>query len=81
MKWIYISERPMDKIRKTKIFLVKTLDSDSFLGVIKWYGAWRKYCFFPTPDVQTVYEWICLRDIADFCQEETKKYKEIWYKA
>lgn len=77
MQWIYISERPMDKGRKTKIFLVKSLDGDNFLGLIKWYGAWRKYCFFP--EEQTIFESVCLKDISDFCYTETKEYKTYGY--
>lgn len=22
----------------------------AYLGSLKWYGAWRQYCFFPAPD-------------------------------
>jgi hypothetical protein len=72
-KWIYFKEQPSPG-RKTKIFTIRSLDGNSFLGLVKWYGAWRKYCFFPSE--KTVYEWDCLRDIADFCQEQTKEYKK-----
>jgi len=34
------------------------------LGEIKWYGAWRQYCYFPT--VCAVYSRGCLQDINDF---------------
>jgi hypothetical protein len=83
MKWITIIEIDNNG-KKTKVWAVVkkedvTGDVRSSLGHIKWFGAWRKYCFFPLE--YTVFEWDCLRDIADFCQEETKKYKEIWYKA
>ena len=39
------------------------------IGVIHWYGPWRKYCF--SPHVSTIYEMHCLRDIADFCEQQT----------
>lgn len=75
MKWIEIKEIANDG-KKTKRFWVKPKDSDDTLGYISWYGRWRKYCFFPNGD--TVYEWDCLRDIADFIEQETQEYKENW---
>lgn len=39
------------------------------LGVVKWYGAWRKYAFFPASG--TLFEHDCLRQIASFCERET----------
>lgn len=44
------------------------------IGVVKWYGPWRKYCFFPM--AEAVYEQVCLRDIANFCEEETAKHRK-----
>ena len=41
------------------------------LGEIKWHGAWRQYCYFPT--VQAVYSKGCLNDIADFLTQLNKK--------
>jgi hypothetical protein len=40
-----------------------------YLGVVKWYGAWRCYAFFPTRD--TLFESKCLTQIAKFCKEQT----------
>jgi hypothetical protein len=34
------------------------------LGLIKWVGAWRKYCFFPEQD--TFYDTKCLEEIKAF---------------
>ena len=34
------------------------------LGIVKWDGAWRQYCYFPEPGC--VYSAGCLKDIADF---------------
>jgi len=74
MKWIRIVEQPSEG-RKTRIFYVHSKDG-GFLGEIKWYGAWRKYSFFPSPRV--VFEEDCLRDIAQFMEEASKKHKEKW---
>lgn len=54
---------------KTKIWEVMTVDGQTVLGSVKWFGRWRKYSFAPASD--TVFEEQCLRDIADFCQEQT----------
>lgn len=67
----------MDSIRRnplTKRWAVRPQDGTPDIGIVKWYGPWRKYCFFPTPE--TVYEWVCLRDIARFCESETIKHRK-----
>lgn len=49
---------------KTKVFEVISNSSNAHLGMIKWYGPWRQYCFFPVGD--TVFSAGCLKDIQDF---------------
>ena len=71
-KWTYMKEMPNEG-RKTKIFSVRAKEDDTFIGLVKWFGAWRKYCFFPIEN--TVFEQDCLRDIAQFIEEETKRHK------
>lgn len=44
------------------------------LGVIKWFGRWRKYVF--EPYAETVYEETCLREISQFIEEETKSQRK-----
>ena len=47
--------------RKTKIIhLISNGDVETLLGVIKWFGAWRQYCFFP--EENTLYNNECLKD-------------------
>ena len=61
--------------RKTDIWNVDPLQAGGFtLGQVKWFGAWRRYAFFPSAG--TVFEETCLRQIANFCQHETYVYKE-----
>lgn len=72
-KYIDFNEEPKQEDRKTAIWFVVSQLEQKILGQIRWYGAWRKYCFFVYPN--TVYEQICLRDIADFCENRTKEYK------
>ena len=44
------------------------------LGLIKWFGRWRCYAFFPR--TETVFERKCLRDIADFCEARTMEHRK-----
>lgn len=56
---------------KTNVYEVRTWDTDGFrLGTIKWFGRWRKYAFYP--EAGCLFEETCLRDIAEFCEQETK---------
>jgi hypothetical protein len=48
------------------------------LGLVKWFGRWYTYAFFPKAD--TVFERTCLRDIAEFCETETKAFRSTWGK-
>lgn len=57
---------------KTCDFEVST-DRGDVLGIVKWFGRWRKYSFFP--EAGTLYEETCLREIAEFCQDRTRDQK------
>ncbi|GAF70793.1 unnamed protein product [marine sediment metagenome] len=72
MKWIEINEiEPVNK-RKTKIFEVVAKKNKDCLGTIEWSTRWRCYAFNP---INSYFEEDCLRDIANFLEAETKKYK------
>ena len=58
---------------RTKCFLVKAILGGQPLGEIRWYGQWRRYAFFP--NAHTLFEEVCLRQIADFCENETRLYR------
>ncbi len=51
---------------KTRVFGVCSKSSDVQLGIIKWHGPWRQYCFFPASD--TLYSRGCLQDINNFLE-------------
>ena len=68
----FIIFEPRPSAPKTKVWAVCSKDG-GIIGRVSWYGPWRKYCFFPQPD--TVYEQICLREIAQFCERETQKHR------
>jgi hypothetical protein len=74
MKWIEIKEVKSLKERKTKMFKVTSKQDGATLGFIEWGNRWRKYVFEPVEC--TMFEEDCLRDIATFIQEETKRHKE-----
>ncbi len=79
-KWLEFSKPYLTKSGKTKIWSVYSSgykddpdeEKDFWLGDIKWRGGWRKYAFFPERD--TTFEASCLRDIADFCEKQTKEH-------
>lgn len=63
---------------KTKMFLVINNESEETIGLIKWYGAFRKYSFFP--NANTVFENKCLRDITvvlEYLMEQHKLLKDL----
>jgi hypothetical protein len=57
--------------RKTAIWYVE--NGERHLGRVSWFSAWRCYAFFPAGD--TVFEKVCLRDIAEFCEDRTTEHK------
>jgi hypothetical protein len=70
-KWIRFEPIPFEgKTCKWEIFQKEGIVR---LGEVKWWNAWRRYCFFPEP--YTLYEQDCLWDIADFVAHKTKEYK------
>lgn len=56
----------------TATYWVFNRDNHTKLGEIKWYSAWRKYAFFPSP--ATLFESQCLQDISQFCATITWEY-------
>ena len=63
----FIEFNLVEQKKKTSIYAVRNIKSQSIIGWIKWYGAWRQYCFFPEPE--TIYSDGCLKDIIDFIRE------------
>lgn len=84
-KHIYFECEGTSVSGKTKVWSVKAKDGNMFLGEIRWYGPWRRYCFvidklsfedLGEPIKKLVYEWVCMRSIADFCEKMTKEQRE-----
>ncbi len=71
-KWIEFIDAGESESGKTRLWHVCP-PGQSPIGIVHWYGPWRKYCY--SPHANTVYEQDCLRDIAAFCEERTKDHK------
>lgn len=70
MSWIEFQHEGTSPSGKTAIFTVAAKNGGGTLGSVRWWAPWRKYAFFPRPE--TLYEQDCLRDIAAFCERETR---------
>lgn len=71
-EWIDFKEQP--QTGKTKVFnIVPKEQPNSIIGVIKWYGAWRKYCFFTMPNC--IFETNCLSNINAFLHKLNTEWK------
>lgn len=54
----------IEQKKKTGVYECKNNNCGDVLGIVKWHGPWRQYCFFPTGPA--VYSTGCLSDINDF---------------
>lgn len=66
-EYLEFVEEPTPPDRKTGIWQVCSRSSGAILGRIKWYGAWRQFCFFPEP--LTIFNTGCMDDISEFIAE------------
>ena len=64
----------VSKSGKTQLWDVISKDH-ILLGMISWHGVWRKYCFNPCSF--TIYDCRCLREIADFCEGQTRLLRRV----
>lgn len=51
-------------LKKTEVWVCCNIRTGGKLGEVKWYSAWRQYCFFPKG--KTVFNISCLEDIRHF---------------
>lgn len=61
---------------KTSQWGVYTADEKIVLGAVRWHGAWKGYAFVTGGSAVMLFEQKCLREIADFVENETKKHRE-----
>jgi hypothetical protein len=69
----YRDDGPVSKGAKTRQFSVFSRANRSLLGYVKWWTNWRQYCFFP---LNSLFNYDCLREIAQFCEEATRVHKD-----
>jgi hypothetical protein len=63
----------VDDSGKTCIWNVcPTIGNAAALGQVRWYGPWRRYVFYP--NANTLYDYACLQDIAEFCHTNTRSH-------
>lgn len=73
-KWVEFTDAGPTISGKTRRFEVHSKQGKVHLGRVMWYPQWRKYTFHPC--FPTIFEEDCLRDIAQFCEEETRMHYE-----
>lgn len=71
-KWIEFVEVNFPG-RKTKTFDVLNKENGTILGVVKWFGSFRQYSFFPASNC--VFEKTCLHDISKFMEDLMEERK------
>ncbi len=56
----------------TQIWQVESTHTGIDLGKISWYAPWRRYAFFPGPNL---FDAVCLHEIAKFLQDQMASRK------
>jgi len=79
-KWLIFKEEKPNK--KTKVFSVWSKCSGVCLGEIKWYSAWRHYCYIIDYDKtiateEFIYSDRCLLQISYFVEKLNKEHEEL----
>jgi hypothetical protein len=73
----YLEVELITEGEKTNIYSILNKNFNISLGIIKWNGKWRQYCFYP--ESERVFSIGCMQDISKFIiklREERKNKKE-----
>ena len=73
----YIRFDLLRSTNKTSIWSCKNIRFNYELGIIKWYGPWREYCFFPITN--TIFSDECLLAIVEFLESLEKERRQRLY--
>lgn len=78
IKFVLVTEKSKkEEKRITDIWNVFNKHDGDFLGEVKWYSHWRKYCLYTSDTYFThIFEETCLRDTADFIEARTKEHRK-----
>lgn len=60
--------------KRTSNYLVRNIRTNAICGEVKWYGGFRKFCFFPSSGF--LFDPSCLRLIADFIDDLMAKRRK-----
>jgi hypothetical protein len=71
--WLTFVEAGTSTSGKTRLWAVTAKADGGRLGTVLWWAPWRKYAFVPTGD--PVFEEDCLRDVAAFCERQTRDHR------
>ena len=63
----YLKFELLERKPKTLVIDVISKLRSNRLGIIKWYGAWRQYAFFP--ENNTLFNIECMNDIIFYIKE------------
>lgn len=72
VSWIKFTFHGNSPSGLTKLWMVQRANGDTVLAWIAWYAPWRKYTMHTLEGV--VFDQACLREIADFCENETRRH-------
>lgn len=61
--------------KKLPDYIVKNKTTDFELGVIEFWGAWRKFVFNPNADYDLIFDANCLLDIITFLNDRTNEWR------
>jgi len=73
-KYLVFKLDEMTKDNLTQIYIIKNKTSSDILGYIRWYGAWRQYTYYTSPQCYMAKS--CLVDINRFIDLLMKQRKE-----
>lgn len=72
-KWLIFALQ--ERKPKTLVYAIISKCSMTILGHVKWFPAWRHYCFFPVTVVETVHSDRCLLAISQFITKLNDEHK------
>ena len=73
LKFIVFQQQGTSASGLTKVWWVLNTGGN-ILGQVSWYAPWRSCWYTTSPNVGL--DAACLREIADFCENETRAHKE-----
>ena len=71
IRFVYIGTSPSGKTKKWEVI---AKEDETILGYITWAAVWKGYVFSAT-DEHIIFEKTCLRDIANFIEEQNNLHK------